>query len=158
MLTCFGLPVLMCASLMPGYGPSGDAKELAEQIAEVKITLRLNAIQTTKLLGQYERLFQREMDLQNSVRSIDPMDTRLPQYQRSLQDTQADLVAVKKKLIAVEVENVKLAKRLPRQDQAEETLKPAERADRVLEKILERLESIEKRLEKIERRTGQADW
>jgi hypothetical protein len=152
MLTCFGLPVLMCASLMPAYGPSGDAKELAEQIAEIKISLRLNAIQTTKLLAQYERILQREMDLHGSVRAIEPPDPRALQYQQALQDAQSDLVAVKKKLIALEVENVKLAKRLPKQDQVEETPKPAERPDRILEKILERLESIEKRLVKMERR------
>src|SRR5713226_318292 len=149
MLTCFSLHVLMCASLMPAYGPSGDAKEMAEQIAEIKITLRLNAIHSSRLLAEYERLLKVMTDLRNSARSLEPMDKRALQYERAFEDYKSELVAAKKNLIALEVENVKLAKRLPKQDQVEETPKPAERLDRVLEKILERLDSIEKRLEKL---------
>jgi len=148
----FGPSVVLYAALIPMMGSAPDSKESIEQNAEIKITLRLNTLHTKQVLMQFENLLQRETDLQTSLRALDTTDGRIAEYQKLLQDAQTDLQTIKKKLIALEVENAKLAKQLPKRDQEEETPKPAERSDRLLEKILQRLERIEKRLEKMERR------
>jgi hypothetical protein len=144
--------IMPCFLSGSGLGPSGDDKEVVDQVHEVRIALRLNAIQASKLLERYERYVTQEMNIQMDIRVARPTETRLPEWHQHLTDTQTELETIKKKLIALDAERAKLAKRLGKQNRPDEALDPTKPTTGLLEKMLERLENIEKRLEKIEQR------
>jgi hypothetical protein len=147
------IPGFACVLLVSVFGPAADDKDAPEEVHEIRVSLRLNAIQTAKVLDQYEKLAQREIQLPDGIRAAARSgDTRLPELQQALAEVQADILTAKKKLIELESEKAKLVKRLKKINVADETPAPAETANRLLEKILDRLVSIEKRLEKIERK------
>ena len=133
-------------------GPAADDKQVSQGVPETLISLRLNAIQTAKLLEAYEKYVQQEQELQLDLRVADPMDPRLTEYRKRIDIVATKLDTIKNKLITLETEKAKLIKRLPKEKLADEAPGSAARANLLLEKILERLGSIEKRLEKMERR------
>jgi hypothetical protein len=144
--------MLMCASLVPAFGPSGDDKETPDQVHEIRIALKLNAIQASKLLERYEKFLTQELNIQMDIRVARPTETRLPEWHQHLLDTQTELETIKKKLVTLEVENAKLAKRFPKRNRPDETPDATQPSNGLLERILDRLDRIEKRLEKMERR------
>jgi hypothetical protein len=152
MLARTWLPALACALLVASGAEPADEKKAPEGPAEMAVRLKLNAIETSKLLEHYETLVKRELGLQDNVRAcIKSGDNRVPQYQQALQEAQDDLDATRKKLVALEVEKRKLTAQLGRKDLPDHATEPLARANQALAKILERLTDIEKRLEKIER-------
>ena len=153
MLARVCIAAFACALLSSPYffGSAGEKKQ-AEDLSELKVRLRLNAIESSRLMDHYAALFARELGLQDSVRAcIKSGDDRLPQYQQALNQARADLEQTKKKLSALESEKTKLIERLGAKNAAEATLDRLESVNRVLDRILERLGSLEKRLEKLER-------
>ena len=134
--------------LMLSFAPAADVKQPVDDLSEVRVCLRLNAIETAILTAHYEALVKRELGLQDAVRAcVRSGDERLEQYQQSLQEARADLEHARKKLVALEFEKDKLIKRLGPQNHGP----AAPDLHRTLEKLLERLGSIDKLLEKIER-------
>jgi hypothetical protein len=132
-------------------GAAGETKA-PEDVPEMKVRLRLNAIETAKLQEHYQGLVQRELELQDSVRACRKSgDGRLPEYLEALQETQGDLEKTRKKLVALESEREKVLRRLAAQSGPGASPEPPPKADRILEKILERLGGIEKRLQRLER-------
>ena len=152
MFTRIFVPTLACAVLAFPLARSADEKQTPEQLSEMRVRLRLNAIETSKLEEHYETLVKRELSLQDNVRAcLKSGDQRLPEYQQALQDAQADLEKTKTKLVARELEKAKLSERLGKRQPQDASLEAIEKSNRTLEKILERLGSIEKRLEKVQR-------
>jgi hypothetical protein len=147
--TCFS--AILYASLAFTSGPSGNAKETAESVHEVRVSLQLNAILISSLLERYEKYAKQEMNIELDIRAAKAMEARLPEWKQHLEDTRAELATIKKKLVALETEKAKLTKRLKQLNAPDETAAQSETTHRLLEKILERLGSIEKRLEKMER-------
>jgi len=145
------VPALLVVSLVGA--PAPDEKKAPEDLSEMKVRLRLNAIETAQFLEHFGALVKRELGLQDSVRAcMKSGDPRLPQYQQALQEAQDDLAKTKKRLTTLESERAKLVERLGTKNTGDVPLESIERANRTLDKILERLSSIEKRLEKLERR------
>jgi hypothetical protein len=147
------LPGFACVLLALSFTPAGDDKDVVDEVAEIRVSLRLNAIQTSKVLDLYEQLAKRELELQDSIRAVAKTgDGRPQQLEQALAVVQADVSVTKKKLVALETERAKLTQRLKKLTAADETAAQAETTNRLLEKILERLGSIEKRLVKMEGR------
>jgi hypothetical protein len=127
-------------------------KKLEVDVAEMKVRLRLNAIESSLLTEHYGYLFKREIELRDSVRAgLKSGDERLPDYQRALADTQSDLAQTKKKLITLEAETAKFIERLGPKHVAAEPTEHTARLSRILEQLLDRLIAVEKRLQKLER-------
>jgi len=144
------IPLLLLSVSLARSAPLPQAPP---DVAEVNVLLRLNGIETAKLMEHYSALVKRELALQDSVRAcMKSGDTRLPEYQQALQEAQDDLSSTKKRLIALEVEKLKLNERLGRKVVSDPATESTERILRALDQMLERLDSIEKRLEKLERR------
>jgi hypothetical protein len=151
MLNRICLPALACGLVVSLAGRAGESKAV-EDASEMKVRLRLNAIESAKLQEHYERLVKRELELEDGVRACRKSgDGRLPEYLQALQEAQGDLEKTKKKLVALESERDKVLRRLATKNRQVASPEPARQADRILEKILERLDSIEKRLQKLER-------
>jgi hypothetical protein len=152
MFATASFPCFACLLLTLSSGPAGDDKDTPDGVSEIRVSLRLNAIQASKALDLYERLAKRELELPDSIRAAAQTgDGRLPQYQQALTEVQADVAVIKKKLVALETERAKLTKRLKKLNTAEETAGLPETTNCLLERILERLGRIEKRMEKMER-------
>ena len=117
-----------------------------EDLSEVKVHLRLIAIETASLYEGYDRAVRSERECQDNISySIITNDlARMPEYQQRLNHYQASLAKTKGKLVELEVDKAKLTKRLG-------ATKLGDSPDPTLERILERLNSIEKRLERIAR-------
>lgn len=142
---------ILIACALPA-APVPDEKKHPEEAAEAEVRLRLIGIESAQLLDQYGVVYKRELNLQDSVRACARTgDPRLAEYQQVLKDAQADLEKVKKGLVSLELERAKLLDRLGRKAAPEGAAEPLERANRTLEKILDRLGGLDKRLEKIER-------
>jgi hypothetical protein len=153
MVTRLSLPALACALLLASGADSADETKTPKPSPEATVRLKLNEIETSKLLDHYGTLVKRELGLRDNVRAcIKSNDKRLPEYQKALQDAQDDLDSTKKKLVALERERKKLATPLGKKEQRDAPAEQLEKANRTLSKILERLGSIEKRLEKMEGR------
>src|SRR5262249_3563361 len=94
---------------------SAPLPQAPPDVAEVTVLLRLNAIETTKLLEHYSALVKRELSLRDGVRAcLKSGDDRLAEYQQALQEAQDDLASTKKRLLTLETEKVKLNERLGR--------------------------------------------
>jgi len=140
---------IVFAAVPPGLGAPALEKESLETKSRATVRLKLNVIETGKLLERYEKLLQREMDLQENVKACNKSgDPRLPQYQDALKDAQEALEPTKKKLFDLDMEKAKLMERLGKKDSGDASPEQIDKMNRTLEKILERLTGIEKRLEK----------
>lgn len=127
-------------------------KKPTDDVAEMKVRLKLNAIEGAILLDYYGVFVKRELDLRDSVRaSIKSGVERLPEYQKALEEVRADLEVTKKRLITIESEKAKLIEKLGPKNVAEESTENAARISRILEQLLDRLTIVEKRLQKLER-------
>jgi septal ring factor EnvC (AmiA/AmiB activator) len=137
------------AVLFATVPPALGAPASLEATAQAIVRLKLNKIETAKLLNRYAFLIQREMDLQGSVKAcVKSADTRLQEYKDALTQAQDDLETTKKKLVDLEVEKAKLIEQFGKPESADASAENIDRLNRNLEKILERLTTIEKRLEK----------
>jgi hypothetical protein len=137
------------AAVPPALGAPADEKQLLETKSQATVRLKLNGIETAKLLERYEKFLQREMDLQENVKACNKSgDPRLPQYEDALKDAQEALEPTKKKLFDLEMEKAKLVERLGKKESGDASAEQIDKMNRILEKILERLSSIEKRLER----------
>ena len=131
-------------------GPSSVKKDTSkkpadEDLAEVKVRLRLIAIETATHLKLYEKSFATAKEIEGDMAFSAANDgARLPEYQRRLQHYQSAITKSKKALVDLEVEKAKLTKQLG-------ATKLDDGADALLERILGRLNSIDKRLEKMGR-------
>jgi hypothetical protein len=149
MFTTSCLLAVVFAAVPPSLGAPALEKEVLETKAQATVRLRLNVVETVMLLERYEKLLQREIDLQESVKACNKSgDPRLPEYEDALKDAQEALEATKKKLFDLEMEKVKLMERLGKKESGDVSPEQIDKINRTLEKILERLTSIEKRLEK----------
>ncbi len=145
--SCFLAVVFAAGS--PALGAPADEKQVLETKSQATVRLKLNVVETGKLLARYEKLLQREMDLQENVDACNKSgDPRLPQYEDALKDAQEALETTKKKLLDLEVEKAKLIERLGKKESSDASPEQIDKMNRTLERILERLTSIEKRLEK----------
>jgi predicted transcriptional regulator len=152
MLTRTCLLALACVLLATSVADSTDEKSAPEDLSESRVRYRLNAIETAQLLNYYEVLVKRELDFRENMRaSLQASGNRVAEFQQALQDLQADLAAIKRKLVALEVERTERTARLGKGGPADATPDSLERVNRTLDKVLERLNTIEKRLEKLER-------
>jgi hypothetical protein len=143
------LLAFVAALLAASFTGFAGEKKPSEDVSEIKVRLRLNAIETVILLERYETLFKREQDLQDSVRAC--TKDLLPQYQQALLDTQGNLDMIRLKLVTLESEKTKLTARLGKKEVSDAYSEQLEKTNRTLEKILDGLNSIDKRLEKMER-------
>jgi hypothetical protein len=133
-------------------GSAGETKP-ADNPAEMKVRLKLNVIESCKLLEHYGSLLDRVLALQHSIRAcVKSGDERLAQYEQALTEAQADLERTKKRLIVLESEKAKLVERLGLKNAGDGSPEHLEGVNRMLDRILDRLAGIEKRLEKLERR------
>jgi hypothetical protein len=145
--SCF-LAVVFAAG-PPSLGAPADEKQLLETKSQATVRLKLNVIESAKLLERYEKLLQREIDLQENVKACNKSgDPRLPEYEDALKDAQEALETTKKKLLDLEMEKARLIERLGKKDSGDASSEQIEKLNRTLEKILERLTGIEKRLER----------
>ena len=149
------LSVVFCAAVAVSTGYGADEREPFDLLSEIRVRLRLNSIETSKLNEHYEKLVLRELSLQDNVRACAKHDDekmpRLPQYQEALHDTQLELDMTRKRLVRLETERDKLLAQMkakfgdPRPESAPETTQ-------TLNKILKRLEAIEKQMQSPDRR------
>lgn len=131
-------------------GIAGDAG-LNNSIAEMKVQLRLNAIESSKLADHYASLLTRQLSLQDSVRACMRVgDERLPNYQQALNDVRDDLEKTKKRLMTLETANEKLVDRIGKKNLGDGSIDQLDKINRNLEKIVDRLETIERRLNKMD--------
>jgi chromosome segregation ATPase len=137
--SCF-LAVLFAAA-----PASVGAPESLEATAEATVRVKLNRIETGKLLDRYAVLIQREKDLQDSIRSA---EGRQQEYKEALGRVRDDLGTTKRKLVGLEVEKARLIEQFGKMESGDASTEPNDRMNRTLEKILERLTAIEKHLEK----------
>src|SRR6266852_2642858 len=63
--SCFLAVVFAAGS--PALGAPADEKQVLETKSQATVRLKLNVVETGKLLARYEKLLQREMDLQENV-------------------------------------------------------------------------------------------
>jgi hypothetical protein len=110
MFTRIWLSIFACALLVFSFARSAGEKQAPPAVSELAVRYRLNAIETSTLLENYQSLVKRELALQGSVRACTKSgDERLPQYVQALQEARADLVMTKQRLIALESEKAKLS-------------------------------------------------
>jgi septal ring factor EnvC (AmiA/AmiB activator) len=148
--SCFIAMTLAVGPL--ALGAPADPKQTLEETSKATVRLKLNAIETAKLLERYQKQLQREADLSGSVRAtVKSGDDRLPQYQDALKEAQDDLERIKQKLVDLEMEKAKLLQQLGKKEAAEGGPESVDRTNRLLEQILDRVISIEKRLDKADR-------
>ncbi len=153
MVTSIRLATLVLTLLLVPHARSAPLRLAAPDPAEATVQLRLNAIETSELLEHYRTLVRRELSLHDNVRAcLKSGDDRLPQYQQALQETQDDLAATKKRLIALEAERTKQSERLGRKALGAPAAESSDRSLRLLAELLERLGRIEKQLEKLDKR------
>src|SRR5712691_7597730 len=125
------------AAVPPSLGAPADEKQLLEIKSRATVRLKLNGIETAKLLARYEKLLQREMDLQENVDACNKSgDPRLPQYEDALKDAQEALETTKKKLLDLEVEKAKLIERLGKKESSDASPEQIDKMNRTLERIL----------------------
>jgi hypothetical protein len=130
------IPLGIALLAMPPSGSAGDKKP-AGDVTELRVRLRLNAIEREILLDQYAAGIKREWGLRDSIRSlVKNQDERLAEYQRHQQEARDDLEALKKRLIALEVEKAELAEQLGPKIVAEEAAAAGRPSTRL--KMLER--------------------
>jgi hypothetical protein len=124
-------------------------KQAMETKPEATVRLKLNGIETATLLVRYEKLLQRELEVEENVKACNKVgDLRLREYEDALKDAQEGLEATKKKLLDLELERSRLMERLGKKESGDASAEQIDKMNRTLEKILERLISIEKQLEK----------
>lgn len=152
MLTPCCFFALALAAVPPSLGAPANEKHEREATAQATVQLKLNGIETARLMERYEKLFQREIDLTDTVRACARTgDERLAGYENTRKDVQADLKETKSRLLDLELEKPKLLERLGKKESSDPPAEAIQRTNQLLEKIVDRLISIEKRLEKMER-------
>ncbi|MBI2803488.1 MAG: hypothetical protein HYX68_00710 [Planctomycetes bacterium] len=131
---------------------SGGEKDGTVGVVESKVRLRLNVIERSKLTERYGLLFDRELNLQDSVQAcLKSGDERLPLYQQALQAVQTDQKKIKKRLTVLEAENTQLMKRIGKKNATEISFEELETLNRAIVRVLDRLQKVEKRLDKLEK-------
>jgi hypothetical protein len=149
MVTSIRLAALVLALLLVPQARSAPLRIAAPDPAEATVRLRLNALETSELLGRYRTLVRRELSLQDSVRAcLKSGEDRLHEYQQALQETQDDLANTKKRLVTLETEKTRLNERLGRKAVSAPAVESSDRSLRILKELLERLDRIEKQMEK----------
>src|SRR5437870_1253658 len=98
------LPICAFAALTFLARSATDEKDVPDEVHEIRTALRLNPIQTAKLLERYAQLTKTELELKADIRASAPMEPRLPEYRDRLQNIQAEIDTIKKTLIALEGE------------------------------------------------------
>src|SRR4051812_34499806 len=82
------LPLFVLAACgMLSFAQPGGEKDTKEEIAEMKVRLRLIVIETAKLTEHFTTLVGREITLKENVKAaINAADARLPDYEQALAD------------------------------------------------------------------------
>jgi chromosome segregation ATPase len=150
MLFRIWLPTLVCALLVVSFTGFADTKKPTERSVELTVLLRLNALEISSLMKQYESLCKLEQEQMNALRSA-KTDRQRHAAMVAHEETRNDLEHLKEKLVELETSKLKMERRLgdkkPDQPSLPDT---ADKVTRKLDEILLRLTRIEKRLDKLE--------
>jgi adenylate kinase family enzyme len=120
--------------------------------AEIRVSLRLIAIEVEKLQAEYTRASRSELEAQGQILDGEaPGDRNLVQTKIRLQREEREMARVKKRLIELETQREKLTAALAKQSPKDVPIESTNRTEKLLEQILKRLENIDKRLEKRDR-------